>query len=342
MGSTALIVLSFALWSGESAEAIYAQMRVGNAQIRTMVFEFRIEQTRAAWVEGLEKDKIERWTGTAWFMEPSHLKVEFHNDLPTQVQTITADQNTSTTLTDERLSGSSVAVISEGGASAYAEIPGLATLIMRSQFDSWNRHLKLDKIRARPLGELIRLEGQGSFRERTIEWDVDPQRGFSLLRELRRDNLPHGVDIVCHKYEVVESAPGIWTVKRNEREASIGGRHVEKCIAEVVPGTMKVNVSLTAADFEIRIPNGAEVRNLNLGTRHFQGGTSRNRSAVSALAVEAISQLESAPVSTVSPKPGAVSAAAPRSSLQWASLGGVIVVVASVAFAIFRRWGSKS
>ena len=128
-------------------------------------------------------------------------------------------------------------------------------------------------------------------------------------------------------------------MRRVEKEVSIGAKHAESLIAEVVPGTMKVNVPLTMANFEVRIPNGTEVRDLNLGTRHFQGGTSRSRQTVSSLADEARSKLELPPQQPVSPKSGAVTSDASFSWRPWGTLGGVVLALGIVTWLMFRRRG---
>ena len=327
-----------------SGEAVFEQMRAANAEIRTLVFDFKVTQRIAPKATGPDEAKDSVFAGRVWFQEPHRIRVEYTDSDEMVSKTMTIDQSASRHLLLDRKSGVTTGAILEGGSTALGvHIPGLSCLILRTQFDFYAKYLPLKNLTATRNGKLIQLSGIGFHKKQRLEWLIDPEAGFHLLKQADSKESPVGESVSSVTYEPREVVSGIWIPIRVTDEHFVAGKLRSKTTAEVVPGTWKVNESLPAGLFELMFPVGTQVTDGNQRKAYVEGGgTSRSRQNVENLANEAKRQVDgqSSGQSSgqVTPMAGALTTATATSTRTLWIIGSLFVLtVLCVVFVIRQR-----
>lgn len=318
-------------------KAVFEQMRAANSEVRTLVFEFKAVDQASAKVSGTGKPEVTHTSGRVWFQEPNRLRIECNergNSL-----TITADHAATRRLTVDRDSGSMTGMIHEGGSSAYSVVASLGYLVPRAGYDFLaNDNRAFENVTAQASGKLIRLTGKRNNHQ--FECDIDPDRGFCLVRQNLVTHRSIGSLRSQASVELHEPMTGIWVPSGAKCDVYDKSELSHQMTIEMVPGSCKINESLPKELFELEFPAGTQVTDGNQRKQYVAGGgTSQSRQKVARLAEEAnrLGIAAPTPPGDIVPQPGALSAARPRSSRMFWIVGCAILFAGACSFFVIRR-----
>lgn len=283
------LMFLFGATEESSASDVFSQIKANVQQVRTAHFRFECSERLDGKLTRDGKTETKSWRGEAWFVDPCMLRVEYHDGRFSNLRTFVSTDRDARSFVMSDQTGIAEGKISNGGLSEHNEASAVGVLMPHGETQSWERFaLKIDRWKAVWSGDKIQLIGPWFIVDQTCHWEVDAQKGFSIVG--RRRDVPTSIGLMHTSLtnDVFEAAPGIWFSQKQVHRQVLDGNVVREFQTEVIPGTLTVNQPIPSSRFELRFPKGTKVSDQIRNVIYFEGGRdSRDRNAVTALAAEA-------------------------------------------------------
>lgn len=305
------VVLTFGDNQTLTVRDLFSQMRVSNERVQTLEGRFVSKNMHGGRFTRNGAEEVKSWSGTVRFRSPLEFRIDFVEDGVSATSILHNSSTEYRRLNQVNSSGMQQGVIDKPDVSVVSSVSGLSTLVMATQFDWWARTIPFEKWSVTKNGNLLHIKGprDSSGRRDTLQWDVDPQRGFILIKEEYHHFLPDGELTRTTTYDYVEATPGLWVPSKVHACRVMNGTNVGETTVEFLPDSLFVNRPLP--NLEITFPKGTFVEDRLHSQAYVEGGaTTRDRASLEKLATEARQFAADHPETA---KPGSTSTVPPTS-----------------------------